>query len=193
MKLSKLENYIPYCTGEKLHVLSTTVYPAVDISMPGRHQGDTATPGGDGVVLVTDPTLGWVKHPFTHNDIFGDIETKKLAGNDLDKLMQAYYSVVVDDEEPGNHLLDPGDYEGMHPHTFIYSTQVLALFERRRYGHFESKGGGAFTPLRFSLGIADGSWSLAAAVGMQRRGRVGVEILEKKSMPKLTKQLLENL
>jgi hypothetical protein len=178
MDFATLNKLIPHALGEKLHVLSMSPYNAITLSMPGRHQKDTAIPGGDFVVMVDDTDLGWVKHQFTHDDLFADIELKSQIGKDgLAKSLMEDYAKVVFGADPEvirwtSHL------PGLHPQTFLYAVQCLAVAEHRRYGQHEARGGGRYLPARFSSGIVEGLWTAADCKTVQRRGRPGVEMLE---------------
>lgn len=190
MHFKKLNETLPYVTGGKKHYLSAVIYPAIEISMPGRHQNDTIPAGGDGVILISDDTLEWTKHQFTHDDIFYDVQAK--IGID-DKFWEAYLNVIKG-EDPNDYNFSRDDWAGgMHPQTFLYASQVLSVIEHRRYAKYEPQFGGRYLPFRFAAGIAEGLWDVDAAVGMQRKGRPGVEQLEKfNGLPLLTKELMTN-
>lgn len=154
--------------------------------MPGRHAGDTDPVGGDFVVTVDDDQINWTAHQFTHDDIFYDLEMKaKYRTDAAGALMRAYAKVVVLGADPEEFLLrrrysSTDVLPGLHPQTFLYAGQCLAIAEHRRYHKFESKGGGRFLPARFAIGIVEGFWTAADAKAVQRRGRPGVEELENK-------------
>lgn len=160
--------------------------------MPGRHQNDTLVPGGDGAVLISDELVEWTKHPFTHNAIFEDFQLKTEADPDLTAaLMRCYFDVVVADVDP-TYNLDRGTLPGIHRQTLLYAMQVLSVIEHRRYSQHEAKFGGRYLPLRFAAGIVEGLWTNTDCLKMQRRGRPGVEILEKvHGTPVLTKELMQ--
>lgn len=181
---------IPHVTGTKKHVVTMNPYNAITLAMPGRHQHDTPTPGADFVVMVDDENVGWVRHQFTHTDIFRDLELK--ASGDSNWIMKNYLNIVKDGVDPEKiDVPDDLDYVGMHPQTLFYALQCLAVAEHRRYAKFENKFGGRYLPFRFSAGVMEGLWNADACIGMQRRGRPGVEILEKiNGVPDYTKELM---
>lgn len=190
MNFDKLNELIPYSRKGKKHVLTMQPYNAITLAMPGKHAEDTDPIGGDFVVMVDDDDLGWVRHQFTHTDIFQDIETKKLECPDvLGSLMDSYYEVVVG-ASPEKFLCEkPELYTGLHPHTFLFAVQCLAVAEHRRYAKYEIQFGGRYLPLRFSAGIAEGLWTASDAADKQRKGRPGIEWLEKDfGVPSLTKE-----
>ena len=179
MDFDTLDELIPHATGKKLHVLTMAPYNAILLATPGRHQQDTPIPGADFVVMVSDETLGWVNHQFTHDDIFADIELKTKEIPLMAKLLMKWYSKVVFGADPTNEAWSVrGAMPGLHPQTFLYAVQCLAVAEHRRYAKYECKGGGKFLPIRFAAGIAEGKWTAADCKAMQRKGRPGVEILE---------------
>lgn len=195
MNFEKLNEMIPYVTGGKPKVLTMHPYNAITLAMPGRHAKDTDPVGGDFVVMVDDEALDWTRHQFTHTDLFNDLQKKNEAWpHEAGRLMLNYYKVIngADPEK-----IDAGERyklweDTLHPQTFLYAVQALAVAEHRRYAKFESKFGGRFLPFRFGAGIVEGLWGAADAAGMQRRGRPGVEILEKvHGVPVLTKELMD--
>lgn len=140
---------------------------------------------------MDDDKKGWIKHPFTHVDIFKDIEDSKL--NITEDFRWAYYNVVNGFDPSNYHFTRKDCPDGIHPMTFLYGVQALAVAEHRRYHQYESKFGGRFLPFRFAAGIMEGLWTAADAAAMQKRGRPGVEILEKAhGKPELTKALMNN-
>lgn len=192
MDFKTLNAMVPLATGEKLHVMSMEPYEGITLSMPGRHQNDTDPVGGDFVVMVTDDRVGWVKHQFTHGDLWDDLE-KKLS---LDKygaeLLMKDYAKVVRGEDPDDkwgRLIDGEvgvDYwpNTLDPQIFLYAVQCLAVAEHRRYWPHECQGGGRYLPARFSMGIIEGKWSAADAKQYQYRGRQGLEnLIKEKGRP----------
>lgn len=183
MNFDTLNELIPHAVGKKLHVLSMSPYNAVTLAMPGRHQTDTAIPGGDFVVMVDDTNTGWVRHQFTHDDLFADMELKFNTYSRpgfAQSLMKAYAKVVLG-ADPESYVTNL-DFQsltkvGLHPLTFLYATQCLAVAEHRRYGQHEKKGGGRFLPARFASGIVEGLWTAADCKAVQRRGRMGLDLL----------------
>jgi hypothetical protein len=192
---------IPYVTGGKQKVLSFSPYNAITLRMPGRHATDTDPIGGDFVVCVDEEDMGWVQHQFTHSDIFMDLENKKNALPpgasfilELDGFMRLYADIVKLGNSPVQNLSRPSYMKDtLHPQTFLCAVQCLAVAEHRRYARFEAKFGGRYLPFRFGAGIVEGLWTAAEAIEKQRRGRPGVEWLEKeKGIPILTKELISS-
>lgn len=179
MNFDTLNELIPHSVGKKLHVLSMSPYNAVTLAMPGRHQTDTAIPGGDFVVMVDDTNTGWVRHQFTHDDLFNDIEVKtQRAPETAQALMEDYAQVVLGGDAALIAQYSTGGFiHGIHPNTFLYAVQCLAVAEHRRYGQHEKKGGGRFLPARFASGIVEGLWTAADCKAVQRRGRMGLDLL----------------
>jgi hypothetical protein len=194
MKFDKLNEMIPYVQGGKQKILRMSPYNAITLRMPGRHAGDTEKPGGDFVVCVDDEDMGWVEHQFTHTDIFLDLEAKaKVLPGITTQLMEHYLEVVLNGYDP--EKVDTEGLEslpGIHPQTFLYAVQCLAVAEHRRYARYEAKFGGRYLPFRFGAGIVEGLWSAGQAIEKQKRGRPGVEWLEKDyGVPILTKELMQ--
>lgn len=189
MNFDELNETIPYATGGKEKVLTYSPYPNVTIAMPGRHQNDTEIPGADFVVMVTDLQWEYANHQFTHDDIFRDVELKKS-----ERMMQAYLSLIQGAEFDDVYSVQEFNKEpeaGMIYATFLQAVQCLAVAEHRRYARFEKKYGGRYLPFRFAAGISEGLWSAQDAIDHQRKGRPGVETLEKdKGVPILTKELM---
>lgn len=182
MDFNTLHKSLPYVVGGTKHILEYSPYNAVTLYFPGRHAKDTDPVGGDFVVTVDDKDLGWIKHQFTHNDIFADLELKvKDFPKNTQILMEKYVEVVkgADPNQIPITTLGSKDLPGLHPVTFLYAVQCLAVAEHRRYAKFEPKGGGRYLPARFAQGIVYGAWTALDCANMQRRGRPGVEILEK--------------
>lgn len=183
MIFTELDKLIPHTLGEVLHTVSMNPYPNIHLAMPGRHQKDTPTPGGDFVVRATDAKVKWTEHPFTHVDIFNDVEKKHKAQPELTKnFMHAYAQVVLgrdpeDFKEDSDIQTLAATNTGVNPMTFLYAGQCLAVAEHRRYARFESKGGGRFLPLRFAMGISEGLWTAKDCKDQQRRGRPGLDHL----------------
>lgn len=185
MKFDELNNRIPYVTGGMKHILSTSPYDGVILRMPGRHENDTETPGGDFVVEITDDTTSWEAKQFTHQHIFDDFQDKtELDPYGAKKLMQLYAKVVLDQEDPDNYWkythAGAGAWIGtVSVSTLIAALQCLAVAEHRRYARYEAKMGGRFLPARFAAGIVYGQWHADDAKLVVRKGRPGVEMLER--------------
>jgi hypothetical protein len=197
MKFTDLHETIPYAKGGKEKILSYSPYPAVVLAMPGRHALDTVPIGGDFVVMVTDSVFKYPNHQFTHTDIFKQVEELRNSNaDDVSEIMSAYYKIVKG-ADPKDHIDVTWDsYDGIvgiiSIDTFFYAVQCLAVAEHRRYAQYESKFGGRFLPFRFAAGIAEGLWTAADAANLQRKGRPGVEILEKMNgTPVLTQELMK--
>lgn len=190
MKFNDLHAMVPAARGPKKHVLSMTPYPKITLKMPGRHQDDTVPVGLDFVVCVDDETMDWTEHQFTHADLFADVAARKDSGKEL----MALYLNVVQGYDPGKLSLSgtPEMEDCLHPQTFLYAVQCLAVAEHRRYPQHEAKFGGRFLPFRAAAGIAEGLWSAVEAQEKTRKmGRPGVEWLEKDyGTPVLTGQLM---
>lgn len=186
MDFDTLHNKIPYVKGGKEKILRGQIYPNVSILMPGRHSEESEF--GDFCVCVTDPIFGKSDHQFTHIDIFKDVENRRNQDSiGTAELMSKYLSVINDNAEPNSDHVALGC---MTSTTFLQAVQCLAVAEHRRYKRFESKFGGRFLPARFAFGIAEGLWTAADASGLQRKGRPGVEMLEKSGVPLLTRELM---
>jgi hypothetical protein len=192
LKFQELNKLVPYVTGGKPKVLSMHPYNAITLRMPGRHAEETTPVGGDFVVCVDDADLDWIEHQFTHDDIFNDVENKFNSDPDeLSFLMKRYCDIICGDDPEKISVADNHKLEGLHPQTFFYAVQCLAVAEHRRYARFEEKFGGRYLPFRFAAGIAEELWSASDAIGMQKKGRPGVEMLEKfNGVPVLTKELM---
>lgn len=191
MNFTELNDLIPYARYGKTKSLSMSPFNGVTLLLPGRHSEDTSPKGGDFCVCVDDDKINWTKHQFTHTDIFKDIEKKYKSKPDLTKkLMLDYYDVVhCDTHVPvwdNRHSMP-----GLHPQTFLYGVLALGVAEHRRYHHLENKYGGRYLPFRFAAGIAQGLWSASDAADKQKRGRPGVEWLEKDhGIPEATQKLM---
>lgn len=197
MRFNKLNELIPYVVGGKQKVLTMHPYNAITLAMPGRHAKDTTPVGGDFVVMVDDDDIDWSRHQFTHTDLFNDLQAKRdrwfIDEVDLGTLfMSKYLAIVRDGYDP--ERVETMAYEeapGLHPKTFLYAVQCLAVAEHRRYAQYEAKFGGRYLPFRFGAGIVEGLWTATDAAEKQRRGRPGVEWLEKDyGVPILTKELM---
>lgn len=181
MDFKTLHANLPFVVGGKKHILEHSPYNAVTLYFPGRHALDTDPIGGDFVVTVDDEDLGWIKHQFTHNDIFGDLQKKVEFDEKETRILMDSYLAIVKGADPNAlpvHFY-PVDMPGLNPVTFLYAVQCLAVAEHRRYAKFEPKGGGRYLPVRFAAGIVAGVWDATDCANMQRKGRPGVEILEK--------------
>jgi hypothetical protein len=176
---TELDKKIPHTIGEELHAVTMKPYPNITLAMPGRHQKDTPVPGGDFVVRATDGVKHWREHPFTHVDIFDDVEAKhKDFAAATKDFMFAYAQVVLgrDPDDFRTHDFVPA-LTGIHPMTFLHAAQCLAVAEHRRYSKHEARGGGRFLPLRFAMGISEGLWTAKDCKDQQRRGRPGLDHL----------------
>lgn len=197
MKFSELHFAIPYAKGGREKVLRYSPYPNITLAMPGRHALETVPIGGDFVVMVTDPIYPVIDHQFTHTDIFKDVELKAAKQvNPAQAVMRDYLLIIQGEDVPvmpealSMTLVSPFDY-GLNIITFLHAVQCLAVAEHRRYAKYENKFGGRYLPFRFAAGIAEGLWTAADAANLQRKGRPGVEMLEKqKGVPELTKELM---
>lgn len=189
---------IPYVMGGKQKILTMHPYNAITLAMPGRHGKDTTPVGGDFVVMVDDDDMDWTRHQFTHTDLFQDLQSKRdvwYARDDVNLnnlFMEHYLSVVKDGFDPEKLYTEPfDDCPGLHSQTFFYAVQCLAVAEHRRYAQHEAKFGGRYLPFRFGAGIVEGLWTATDAAEKQKRGRPGVEWLEKDhGVPLLTKELI---
>lgn len=185
MKFEQLNEMIPYVVGGKKHILSMEPYERVTLRMPGRHMNDTETPGGDFVVEITDGSTSWESKQFTHQDIFEDFQDKAdLDQGAAERLMRLYAKVVLGDDPEGFHKASErassDSWEGtLDPETLLCALQCLAVAEHRRYARFEAKMGGRFLPARFAAGIVYGLWTADDAKMWVRKGRPGVEALER--------------
>lgn len=193
MKFDELNKLIPYATGGKVKILSMHPYNGITLRLPGRHASETN--GGDFCVCVDDDNMDWTEHQFTHDDLFLDLQKRTIAdAGEADFIIRRYADIVADGDDP--EKMSPGDdvvaIDGcVHPKTFLYAIQCLAVAEHRRYARYEDKFGGRYLPFRFAAGIVEGLWDAEAAIGMQRKGRPGVEMLEKfNGLPILTKELM---
>lgn len=185
MDFAKLNEMIPYVVGGKEKILSMEPYEQVTLRMPGRHSQDTETLGGDFVVEITDDSTSWESKQFTHQNIFDDFQDK----TDLDveaakKLMQLYARIVLDGTDPEDYYKYVGVVVDAWQGTLTVSTlmcalQCLAVAEHRRYARYEAKMGGRFLPARFVAGIVYGHWTAEDAKLVVRKGRPGVEMLER--------------
>lgn len=181
MNFDKLNELIPYAMGGKNHVVTMSPYNGITLALPGRHQKDTLPVGGDFVVMVSDSNLNWVNHQFTHDDLFLDIEKKCADDRELTaQFLRDYVKVVFGDDPTKMDWHRPEDKswdETLHPQTFLFSVQALAIAEHRRYHQHEAKGGGRFLPVRFVSGIVEGLWTAEDCKKVQRKGRIGLDHL----------------
>lgn len=198
MNFNKLNEIIPYVVGGKSKILSMQPYNAITLRLPGRHAKDTDPIGGDFVVCVDDEEMDWTSHQFTHSDLFADLE-KKANESSRPGLIDGYmedYLAVIQGADPEKFVSSP-DYErilpGIHPTTFLYAVQCLAVAEHRRYRQHEAKFGGRYLPFRAAAGIVEGLWTaIDASERTRKRGRIGIEWLEKEfGVPTLTKELMD--
>lgn len=199
MDFNELNESIPYAAGKKLHVMEMNPYPNITISMPGRHQDETSPQGGDFVVMIDDTNKGWVKHQFTHGDIWDDFETKKYRDEASAILLMKDYAKVVRGADPKIDRWSlwkdsPNLWANtVAPQTILYGLQCLAVAEHRRYWQHESCGGGRYLPARFSVGIIEGTWTAADAKQYQYRGRQGLEnLIKEKGRPTPLKKFAES-
>jgi hypothetical protein len=186
-------DYIPYVMGGKEKSLTLEPYPGIMIAMPGKHAKQTTPKGGDFVVTITDKNKGWSEHPFSHNDLFDDVSRRRFSSSSYDRDIMHYYLRVIRGTDPDSCLCTPGASIGgvMDRMTFLYAVQCLAVAEHRRYARFEPQFGGRYLPFRFSAGIDEGLWTPTQAADKQKKGRPGVEWLEKDyGVPALTSQLM---
>lgn len=192
MDFKELHETIPYCKGGKEKVLRYSPYPNVVLAMPGRHAMDTVPVGGDFVVMVTDHAFKTPDHQFTHTDLFKDVEHRREV-RAVDGLMRDYLK-VVQGADPDRAIGWPSQKgKTVKTETFLHAVQCLAVAEHRRYAKYESKFGGRFLPFRFAAGIAQGLWTAADAANLQKRGRPGVEMLERQNgVPELTRELMND-
>lgn len=199
MDFVTLHEMIPRATGDKLHVMEMNPYPNITLAMPGRHQNDTDPIGGDFVVMVDSESRGWVKHQFTHGDLWDDLESKMQ--NDYAaavELMRDYAKVVRGaDPETCGPWRKPEELvfwkHNLDSMTFLHAVQCLAVAEHRRYWPHECKGGGRYLPARFSMGIIEGKWTAEDAKQYQYRGRQGLEnLIKEKGRPTPLKKFAES-
>lgn len=195
MDFDTLHATVPYVTDGKLKSIKVYPYDGITLALPGRHADQTSPPGGDFVVMVTDPLLGWDEHQFTHGDIFVDLSNKSFdLPNATCDLMKMYCDVILGaDPETVEAEFTEGIFEGrgVDPHLFLRAVQCLAVAEHRRYARYENMFGGRFLPFRFAAGIVEDLWTDAQAIEVQKKGRPGVERLERENgVPKLTRKLV---
>lgn len=186
MLFEELHDTIPFVRYGKEKVLSMEPYAGITLLMPGRHTEETTPRGGDFVVCVT--TGRWKQHQFTHSDIFKDIEKKKSHA-DSGVFMAKYLDIVLGAEP--DDIWDRMKMPGVDPIVFFRAVQCLAVAEHRRYAQYEDKFGGRYLPFRFAAGIEECLWTEADASALQKKGRPGVEQLERTlGVPLLTKELM---
>jgi hypothetical protein len=193
VKFTDLNDMIPYAMGGKIKILSMQPYPNITIKMPGRHAKQTTPKGGDYVVCVNDKIFR-EDHQFAHTDIFEDIYTRRASSDAYDRDITKYYLRVVTGEDPDKLDVRPGTGVGtcMDRMTFLYAIQCLSIAEHRRYAQHEEKFGGRYLPFRFSAGIDEGLWTPEEASWLEKKGRPGVEQLEReRGVPQLTQELFD--
>lgn len=188
MRWHELDAHIPAdTTGGPLHAERTPLEGGagwqVEVAQPGRHARDTDPPGSDFVVRVTSDACGWaVPRPFTHADIFSDLQDKCAADS---RFMQATFAralaeTVGEGADPARalmrHLRSLPELPGLETAALLECCQALALAEHRRYGDYEPSGGRCL-PARYAFGIIFGLWDAAAATRVQRRGISGLRRL----------------
>lgn len=190
MKFDELNEYIPYSVGEKPKVASIVPYPGITLLQPGRHSHDTVPVGGDFVVVVDHLTKDGGQ--FTHIDIFQDIERRLISSTGADhNIMQRYFDVITG-ADPDTFDDGEGLSAFIPVKTFLHAVQCLAVAEHRRYHMHEVKFGGRYLPFRYAAGIHQMLWTAADAAEKQKRGRLGVEWLERDfGVPTLTKELMQ--
>src|ERR1039458_3146304 len=68
---------------DKLHAVEQSIAAGngwgVSIAQPGKHWDKTEPYGGDFVVKITSRAMGWSEKKFTHDDLFQDLELKRVA------------------------------------------------------------------------------------------------------------------
>lgn len=194
MKFEELHKMIPYAKGGKEKTLTMQPYSNITLAMPGRHAMETTPVGGDFVVMVDDPAFKRPRHQFTHTDIFKDLAAKyEEVPNATFGLMENYLDIIkgADPDKIEKEYTEVIDVRGVHDQTFLYAVQCLAVAEHRRYAKYEISFGGRYLPFRFGAGIVEGLWTAADAAEKQKKGRPGVEWLERDfGMPRLTKELM---
>lgn len=197
MDFDALNAKIPYISEGKVKSIELVPYEGITLALPGRHSDQTTPKGGDFVVMVTDTTVGWNKHQFTHGDIFNDLERRPFSSSMRSTdLMWAYLRVVKYGMDPGVDIIvasDPSSGFGglVRPLLFLQAVQCLAVAEHRRYARYENQFGGRYLPFRFGAGIEEGLWTAGQAIEKQKKGRPGVEHLERlHGVPFLTKELM---
>lgn len=193
MNFDELNEMIPYAKGGKEKILRMNPYPNIILALPGRHQNDTVPVGGDFVVMVTDPLFNTAEHQFTHTDIFKDVETRLWSSSSYDRDICKMYLAVIQGADPDD--IDCQEEwklsSQINRKTFLHAVQCLAVAEHRRYAKYEKQFGGRYLPFRFAAGINEMLWSAADAANLQKKGRPGVEMLEKQNgTPTLTKELM---
>lgn len=193
MLFEELNDMIPYAMGGKEKIMSMEPYPNIKLLLPGRHAKDTTPKGGDFCVIINDPIFR-SDHQFKHNDLFNDLNDKYDSGQDLSAFMELYMRVVAGDADPLTWPeTDQNLMVGMDPTTFLCGSQCLAVAEHRRYAKYETAYGGRYLPVRFSAGITEGKWTANDAAKLERKGRPGVEQLERQyGRPVLTEDLMSN-
>jgi len=151
--------------------------------------------------MVNDPALTYNgrdaagEHQFNHDDIFRDIELRRRSSAyKTDDFCRFYMEVIKGVDPLDNPFPRAGINSVIENFTFFQAVQCLAVAEHRRYARYENKFGGRYLPFRFSAGIAEGLWTANDAAATARKGRPGVELLEKThGVPKLTQELMRNV
>ena len=181
MKFEELNKTIPYVVGGQKHILSMEPYDGVTLRMPGRHEKDTEILGGDFVVEITDDTTSWESRQFTHQHIFDDFQDKADLDVERAEELMGIYAKVVFGDDPEDYRIPTGPaWDGtVNPERLMSALQCLAVAEHRRYARYEAKMGGRFLPARFTAGIVYGLWTADDAKMVVRKGRPGVEMLER--------------
>ena len=180
MKFEELNKTIPYVVGGQKHILSMEPYDGVTLRMPGRHEKDTEILGGD-FVEITDDTTSWESRQFTHQHIFDDFQDKADLDVERAEELMGIYAKVVFGDDPEDYRIPTGPaWDGtVNPERLMSALQCLAVAEHRRYARYEAKMGGRFLPARFTAGIVYGLWTADDAKMVVRKGRPGVEMLER--------------
>lgn len=171
-------------SSEELHVDHITIFEsrqwAIRVAQPGKYWEKTTPAGGDFVVRVTSRRAAWTNKPFTHDELFEDVEEKTgfrpLWARRI--LMPALATVVVCGAAPEAFgRIERDEAPGLETAALLTASQCLALAESRRFSYMEGKGGGRYLPGEFALGIADGRWSAADAAAPQKTGIEGLRTL----------------
>jgi hypothetical protein len=188
MKWKDLETLIPATRvrvgTEELHVDQVTIFDSdvwsIQVAQPGKYWDKTTPPGGDFVVRVASRRARWNKRPFTHDELFEDVEEKTLFRPLWARriLMPALATVVVCGAAPeAFDRIERDDAPGLETAALLTASQCLALAESRRFAYMEKSGGGRYLPGEFALGIADTRWTAADAAAPQKVGIDGVRSL----------------
>lgn len=183
MDWNALEKAIPYVSRQSTPEapnLVTVVYDAPDGSVMARQPGlywDLTTPrGGDFLITLTDRAASWHEKPFTHRDIFSDIQSKTLAAPEWMRLTfaRALVLVVAGEQDPDAVAPEaPPELPGASSRGLLRAAQCLALCEHRRYKQYEPVGGRCL-PMRYCLGIIHQLWTAEQAGACEKKGRTGL-------------------